>query len=309
MSSKHTSYPVYPYLELMEEFDHYIDTIPWQLVEEKIFSHWHGSQLSYVSHIESLKAEARFGLTLIYPYIIQKRQRILEIGSGSGLLANFLASKNIKITALEPGLSGFSINILLSQEIKKHLLLNDPDRLHDLIDINIASQDLNPEDYGKFDLIYSVNVLEHIPQLKTSLLSMQSVLKENGVMIHTCPNYHIPYEPHFGILTMPFFPQLTTYFFPSLRKIEKSELWNSLNFITSTSLRNICRGMGCKIRFQSSVMYNTFLRLDKDPAFRSRQKNSITIGMYSFLKKTGLIKLLKYLPPDVETPMIVLISK
>ncbi len=231
---------------------------------------------------------------------------MLEIGSGSGLLANFLALKNIKITAVEPGLGGFSINTLLSEEIKKNLLANGFKGQSNLIDLHIAGQDLNPKDHGKFDLIYSINVLEHIPQLRNSLVSMQSVLGKNGIMIHTCPNYHIPYEPHFGIFILPFIPRLTTYFLPNLHK---SDLWNSLNFVTSTSLRNICQSLGCEIKFQPNVMYNTFIRLDEDKAFKARQNNPVILMIYSFLKKMKVLNLLKYLPPDIQTPMIVLMSK
>jgi len=300
MSSIHANH-----VDFVNCFDSYVDSIPWQLIEEAILPSWNDSRLQYINYIESLKAEARFGLKLIHQHL-KENMRVLEVGSGSGLLASFLASQNIEITALEPGLGGFSINVLLSQELKKYLSTNSPNIQNNLTQIYIPSQELKAKEHGKFDLIYSINVLEHIPPLKSSLIGMYSVLKEEGVMVHTCPNYHIPYEPHLGIFLLPFIPQSTVFLFPRLRR---SGLWNSLNFITSTSLRNMCRLIGCEIKFQSGVMYDTFLRLDEDQAFKSRQGNLTIMGIYSFLKKIKIFNLIKYLPPDIQTPMIVSISK
>ena len=36
---------------------------------------------------------------------------------------------------------------------------------------------------------------------------------EGGAMIHMCPNYFVPYEPHFGIPLIPFAPRATQRFF------------------------------------------------------------------------------------------------
>ena len=166
------------------------------------------------------------------------------------------------------------------EEIKKNLLANGFTNQINLIDLHIAAEDLEVKDQGKFDLIYSINVLEHILRFRNSLVSMQSDLGKNGTMPHTCPNYHIPYEPHFAILIAPFIPRLTTCFIPNLRK---SELWNSLNFVSSTSLRHICYSLGLEIKLYPNVMYDTFIRLDEDEAFR-RCQNPFVLMIYSFLK-------------------------
>jgi hypothetical protein len=40
--------------EFVDQFDYYINSISWQLIEETILPYWNGSRTQYVNYIESI---------------------------------------------------------------------------------------------------------------------------------------------------------------------------------------------------------------------------------------------------------------
>ncbi|TFG60213.1 MAG: methyltransferase domain-containing protein, partial [Nitrospirales bacterium] len=107
--------------------------------------------------------------------------------------------ENYHVIALEPALGGFSV----FEEIKNAVL--DYYSHIDLAALRISAKDLDPRKHSEFDLIYSNNVIEHIPDLTSTFSAMNSVLSGKGLMVHACPNYVIPYETHFGIPVLKLF--------------------------------------------------------------------------------------------------------
>lgn len=143
--------------------------------------------------VETYVSEAIFGYKIIEPYLIKKDIRILECGGGWMLLQSYLKSIGYNTVALEPLGKGFDF----FGTAKSQLLscLNNQD-------INVFEIGIEELDYkiqGEFDLIFSINVLEHVDNLELAFSKMSNVLSKSGMMIHHCPNYFIPYEPHFGI--------------------------------------------------------------------------------------------------------------
>lgn len=51
----------------------------------------------------------------------------------------------------------------------------------------VDAQDLSEFDDGTFDLIFSSNMLEHVPDVMTCLAECRRVLKKDGVMLHSMP--------------------------------------------------------------------------------------------------------------------------
>ena len=51
----------------------------------------------------------------------------------------------------------------------------------------------------KYDIIYSVNVFEHLSNWKLYLKKTNEWLNPEGLNIILCPNYSFPYESHFKI--------------------------------------------------------------------------------------------------------------
>jgi len=255
------------------------------------------SEIEVLAMLDDFIGEAEFTLTFIKQYL-SKEARILEVGSGLCILSCFLKIEGFNITALEPIQGGFDLFTDLQKQIINITLLNDDIKL-----LEKPAEELDVEVDGEFDLIFSNNVLEHIPEIEQALSSLKDVLSSDGLMVHHCPNYTIPYEPHFGLPVLACAPFLTKFFWKE--KISSDiELWDSLNFITGFRLKRICNKNDLDITFKSKVGYDIFVRLRDDESFKKRH-TGILIKIISFLLfECKLIALLKIMPPKLSTPMI-----
>jgi hypothetical protein len=119
------------------------------------------------------------------------------------------------------------------------------------------------------------------------------------MMRHTCPNYAVPYEPHYGMPLVPFSPQLTSLFRSSLAH---DELWRSLNFVTYGRITRYCRLSGLECRFDRGLLADAFARLDRDAAFRARRGPMLRF-VHRLLGATGLLRVISLLPARWATPM------
>jgi SAM-dependent methyltransferase len=220
-------------------------------------------------------------------------RRILEVGAGTGLLSILLRRRGYDVTALEPSRGGFEAHAGLGPAIRKWFRA-------DLPFLSIGAGELNPSFHGEFDLIFSVNVLEHIPDLREAFHAMASVLSTSGRMIHLCPNYTIPYEPHFGLPLVPFIPSALAHLRPDLKR---NGLWRSLNFVTSRDILRYARECGLLVEFAPGMMLRAFERLCVDSAFRERQEG-IATTVAAILMRPHLLSFIGRLPYWFATPML-----
>lgn len=253
--------------------------------------------LEVKQRIEIYLGEAKTGLSLV-DGLVARNQRVLEVGCGLGLVSAHLAELGYDVVAIEPGLGGFDFNSTVGALIRRLLDI-------DLSIQPIEAQNLSADQHGRFDLIFSTNVLEHIPDWRGALDGMIRVLKPQGTMRHSCPNYWVPYEPHFGIPLVPVFPKLTSLFRPSLTT---NELWKSLNFLTLGQVRRAAYGRNLQVSFQRELLFAAFKRLEADPSFGGRHPRIITM-ISTVISRIGLIGLLRFLPPALSTPMIFDLSR
>ncbi|MBL3526125.1 MAG: class I SAM-dependent methyltransferase [gamma proteobacterium endosymbiont of Lamellibrachia anaximandri] len=240
--------------------------------------------------------ETRVALRLIEG-TLEKDKQALEVGAGLCLFSLFLKQQGYQITALEPGAGGFD-----AFTIAKRVILD----LYHSIPLPIIerpAQALNPAKDGQFDLIFSNNVVEHIPGFEQALAALNRCLVEDGIMIHGCPNYFVPYEPHLQIPVIKNWPTLSERVFR--HQVEaKRAIWESLNFISYFDVKRFAEMGGLQISFRQGLLYQAFKRLDEDEAFRRRQAGSAIASIYRLLKITGLIYLIKRLPAALATPMV-----
>lgn len=113
-------------------------------------------------------------LRLIDKYLIKKTNfSLLEIGTGSGFLMTFLEKKyplsNLKGLEYDPRLVELTQKKLTRTEI-----------------IQGNAEDFSFEE--KFDMIVSLQVIEHLYHPKSMLDCVRKSLKENGIFILTTPN-------------------------------------------------------------------------------------------------------------------------
>jgi SAM-dependent methyltransferase len=282
-------------MELEKELDQFIESIPLRLLTKKAATATNENEDHVFNTITTFVNEARTSLNLIKNELSHE-VKILEVGSGLCFFSLFLKKQGFNITALEPASGGFNLfneikNIIL--EYFSHLSLPV---------LELSAEELT-HTHGQFDLIFSSNVIEHIPELNKALDSMLHVLAPGGKMIHGCPNYLIPYEPHFGIpVIIPLKNVSALIFKKKIRTM--NDMWESLNFITYLKVRRYAQNNELVCSFRKSILYETLIRLDKDPHFKQRHSKGLFLYIYNFLKYTGILSALKYLPPSIATPMI-----
>ena len=101
-------------------------------------------------------------------YLSKKNNnRILEIGAGEGAVATYLKNKNFNIDVVEPDIN-----------YKENLKKNNIDNVYK--SLNSCKK--------KYDIIYSIGVLEHIHDLDKFILQCKAILKKNGLLIFQYPN-------------------------------------------------------------------------------------------------------------------------
>lgn len=237
--------------------------------------------------------ESFIALDLVLPYL-DKKARILEIGSGLPFFSMYLRREGYDITALEPAQLSFGF---LNRAIPK-IQKKKPDI--DLPMITLGAEDLDPAVHGKFDLIFSLNVIEHMQNIESSFSAMKNVLTKDGTMIHSCPNYAFPYEPHFGILLPPLFPQAGKYI--ARERISAHQaVWDSLNFISYRKIVKLARQNQMQLSFQKRTFYDAVYRLLNDKEFSRRHVLFARIA--TKIAKTPLLELLRFIPAAFATPM------
>ena len=280
---------------LKQELQQFIESIDRVALHSRLDPALDISLASLRRTIDIYANETFVGLDLI-EHNLSKDQSVLEVGAGLCLLSLFLKSRGFDVTALEPSIGGFDyFNGVRRAILEKY-------NIHGLVVIEKSAQQLNKDDDGSFDLIYSSNVLEHIPDLKLAIEGMSSVLSPKGKMFHACPNYLVPYEPHLGIPVFGFWSTLSERLFRSQINANR-ELWESLNFIGYFQICRMAKRTGLDISFQKQVMYDAFERLDSDPEFAKRHQGLMVGKVFTILKQTRLLAATRYIPPALATPM------
>jgi len=130
---------------------------------------------------------------------------------------------------------------------------------------------------------------------------MAGVLEQKGKMRHACPNYTIPYEPHYAVPVFRHFRQLSARLF--LPKNADMEIWNSLNFITCGQIRGFCKTRNLACKFEKSLLYKAFQRIHDDPVFQQRHQGVIS-SIANLVVKTPFKQLIRNIPAGLSTPMI-----
>jgi len=243
--------------------------------------------------------EAPVGLELVAPYL-SVRPRMLEVGSGIGILTHFLHSRGFDITGIEPGAAGgFAAMTAMSTAVARALAPEARGRV-----LPIAAADLRPAAHGTFGLIFSVNVLEHVMTLDDTFAALASVLAPSGRMIHLCPNYAFPYEPHLAIPLVPGAPRLTRHLLPSTIDASRA-IWSTLNFITAARIARLARRHGLRARFLPGVMATYFRRLREDDILAARHSRLVSRIARAPAAGALLEAVLRAIPPRLATPMVI----
>ncbi len=243
--------------------------------------------LSQFEQAPTIISEALFGYRYARPYLdgLPEGARVLEIGSGPCILLAHVSGRHpgLGVTGIEPVGPGFEKFRPVIARLKSRYAF-------DLFEGAYEAY-ASPE---TFDLIYSVNVFEHVDDWRHCLGFIAQHLKPGGTCILLCPNYTFPYEPHFKFPVI--FNKAVTHalFRKRIAQFETEHdaegLWSSLNFVTLRAVERAAPEVGLELRYHASVVEDMIARLNTDAEFQKRQK---VIGAAAkLLKRAGLMRLM-----------------
>lgn len=229
--------------------------------------------------------------------LVPQGARILEVGGGLMLLSCQLAREGFKITVIEPVGEGFSSFSALQEIV---LSLAKKENCSPVL-LQIPVEQFEAE--ASYDFAFSINVMEHIKDVRQALTRVCSSLRPGSTYRFTCPNYLFPYEPHFNIPTL--FSKswterlLHNQIIRSKRVSEPMEMWRSLNWINVIQIQRICASLiGATVKFSTGMLAESLERVTKDTAFASRRSKWV-LWLANFLVATRLHRLTSLLPPVI----------
>jgi 2-polyprenyl-3-methyl-5-hydroxy-6-metoxy-1,4-benzoquinol methylase len=248
--------------------------------------------------IDTYLNEAKVGLDLVASHL-SPEMRILEVGAGVGLLPAYLKQRGYEVMGIEPGAEGgFGFMPAIIDAVGEQIdAYCRPDILP------IVAERLTPGKHGRFDLIFSVNVMEHVMALDDAVAAMRSVLTPRGRMVHLCPNYAFPYEPHLAIPLVPLVPHWTKRLFRSA-VARNGEVWDAINFITAGRVRSMARANSLDVVFESGIMGRYFERARQDRIFGSRHPGLARRLASSRMLGAVISNALSHVPAALASPMV-----
>lgn len=237
----------------------------------------------------TLLAEAANGMNIVAPYLdaLPPGAQVLEVGSGPGILLAHITQTHLalEITGIEPVGSGFATSEPFIHRLTERFSM----RLERCGYEQFTSAQ-------PFDLIFLINVFEHLPDWRNFLHFAERNLKIGGQCVIFCPNYGFPYESHFGLPVVGG-KRLTGWLFQ--KKITRHErersadgLWESLNFITWAKLRACLTGMKLAPSFDPGFVEQMVNRLQTDQEFRRRQNGIAWAAQIA--ASIGLLRVLRW---------------
>jgi SAM-dependent methyltransferase len=160
---------------------------------------------------------------------------------------------------------------------------------------------------GPFDFVFSVHVLEHVNDLDSLFGAMVGMLAEGGAMVHLCPNYAFPYEPHFRVPIWHRRPSLTARFFPG-RIQKRAALWSSLEFITHDRVLDLASAHDCVALFEPGLLHEAILRLDAGSSSETDSPGALS-RITSGLRRTSALPLVRKIPSRWASPMCFVVRR
>ena len=142
-------------------------------------------------------SRAEANATLVEGFVSLAGKQVLEIGAGAGVnLALWTNKFSINGWAVEPEGDGFHAAADAARAVFAANGVG-ADRL-----INAAGEELPFED-NRFDVVFSINVLEHTDIPARVIAEALRVTKPGGTIVLNCPNYLSVYDGHYNAFHPP----------------------------------------------------------------------------------------------------------
>ena len=165
---------------------------------------------------------------------------ILDLGSGQGGTAKIL-SENNKVISLDLNI----VRLKLQEDFKDNIQRVNGDAL------------IVPLKADSFDLIILQDVIEHVNDPQSLIISLYSLLKKNGILYLSTPNrlsvFNVISDPHWGLPLLSIFSRKTIrkYFLRNFRKSESERK----DIAQLLSLKELMTLFGNKFNFTLFTSY------------------------------------------------------
>ena len=229
--------------------------------------------------------DVMFGFSEIYKLLKKNNiNSVLEIGSGTGILLNELKTffPHIQFKGIDAHESGY----YRYKEVYDSLDRCD----FDIENVQVEKFSTN----NKFDLIFSINVFEHVRDWVKYIDRTSNLLNKDGLNIIYGPNYDFSYEPHF-VIQIIINKKITKFFFNN--KIKRSEiknnevgLWEGLHLTGKREIEKFLIKKNYTYFFDYSIKNTMIDRILNDKEFKRRQ--GVTSYLAIFAKYLYLDKLI-----------------
>jgi SAM-dependent methyltransferase len=236
--------------------------------------------------------EAEFGLNRMLPLLedLPEGACVLEVGSGPCIVLAEITARFPKliIQGIEPMSDGFAF---FDEFVAR--MQNERGGMQ----VHLGGYESFPPQ-GTWDLIFLVNVFEHLPDWRDFLDFVARSLAPGGRCVVLCPNYGFPYESHFKLpvvvnkrITKALFGERIARF---ERENNHTGLYRSLNFVRLVQVRKAARKAGLYLAVDTSIIHEMIDRLETDPAFRQRQ--TVLALPARLLARSGVLQALLRIP-------------
>lgn len=240
--------------------------------------------------------EGPVAVALVAPHL-GRRSRVLEVGSGIGIVSRFLAAEGHAVVATEPAPDGFRLMHDVAAAIDD--LCGPVTGQGSLERLELGVDELDPDRLGRFDLVFSSNVLEHVPNPTRAVLHLHRFVSDDGSQAHVCPNYALPYDPHIARPLVPFVPAATRWILPA--RLRDAPEFRSVNFVTAGGIRRAAREAGLEVDFDRGLLAAALDRFEDDATFADRHSGLAPV--VGALRTLRLDRLLRAVPPSFASPM------
>ena len=155
--------------------------------------------------------------------------KVLDDGAGLGAVSAEAAERGAHVTALEPGRD--SADICEDRLGKRgRTICADGERL--------------PFTDSEFDLVVSIQVLEHVEHPLRYLEEAARVLRPGGHLYLSCENYLAFREPHYGVFWLPLMPKWLGRLYLKARGKPTDFLTHSVFYVTTPGVLRMLKRCG-----------------------------------------------------------------